>query len=84
MAFEQARNGAEMMEYDSQYRYGDFICGTPFVGEDYRVEMEIRANGTWVEPPRKRVLGWECRGWGICLRAWPWLWNFIELDWEEL
>ena len=66
LAFEQAKAGVEMMEYDPYYRYGDFVCGTSFVEEAMRVEREMRANGTWVDPLRKRELEWECRSWSQC------------------
>ncbi len=77
LAREQARKGAEMMEYDPYYRYGDFICGTGLMEEEWRIEEEMKANGTWVEPlySSKVKVPWECRGWEECWRAWPWKWN---------
>ena len=72
LAFEQARNYAEMMEYDPSYRYGDFICGTALVDEERRIKEELKANGTWVEPPRKGDLEFECQNWRQCWTAWPW------------
>ena len=84
LAFEQAKAGVEMMEYDPYYRYGDFICGTPIVEEAMRAEEEMKASGTWVEPPRKLSLDWDCRSWSQCWRAWPWRWNYIDLDREDI
>jgi hypothetical protein len=78
-AFEQARDLVEMMEYDPFYRYGDFRCGTAMVAACFRIEREMKANGTWVEPPRKGVLDFECQSWRECLTAWPWK---SELDGE--
>ncbi|KAE9375983.1 hypothetical protein N431DRAFT_208856 [Stipitochalara longipes BDJ] len=75
MALRLARAAVEMMEYDPEYRYGDFICGTPFVEEEMRIEAEMKANGTWVEPIYKKRVNWECRNWGECWRAWPWKYN---------
>ncbi|RDL40225.1 uncharacterized protein BP5553_00204 [Venustampulla echinocandica] len=62
MAFQYAREGAEMTEYDPEYWYGDFVCGTSFVEEDMRIRMEMEANGTWLEPPpmpTPNILNWE-------------------------
>lgn len=78
MAFEQAKKGAEMMEFDWGYRYGDFYCGTYLVEEEMRVRSEMIANGTWVEPARKMTVPWECRNWEECWRAWPWRWRMGE------
>jgi hypothetical protein len=75
LALESARALVEMMEYDPEYRYGDFICGTPFVEEEMRIEREMKANGTWVEPIYKKRVKWECSNWEECWRAWPWKWN---------
>lgn len=71
MAFENARTGVEMEEYDPWYRYGDFVCGTPMVEEDMRIEREQKVNGTWVEPPRVRQREWECSTWRECWRSCP-------------
>lgn len=87
LAFEQARVGAEMMDFDPDYRYGDFICGNGLWEDEARVVEEMKANGTWVEPPeppRKAVLEWRCRSWGMCLKAKPWKWGFYDVDRSEL
>lgn len=60
-AFEQARKLVEMKVFDPIYRYGDFVCGTYLVKEDSRIMEEMKANGTWVEPPQKGVLELPCR-----------------------
>jgi hypothetical protein len=78
MAFEQARKGVEMVDFDSGFRYGDFYCGTYLVDEYERVASEMMANGTWVEPARKMAVPWECRNWEECWRAWPWRWKLGE------
>lgn len=82
MAFQQARKGAEMMEYEWDYkwdyRYGDFVCGTWLVEEEERRREEGIADASWVEPVRKRRVEWECKNWGECWRAWPWKFRMGE------
>jgi hypothetical protein len=80
LAREQARKGAEMMEYDPYYRYGDFICGNGWSDDQRLIMEEMKENGTWVEPLywSKVKVPWECRNWEECWRAWPWKFNLGE------
>ncbi|KAH6662809.1 hypothetical protein B0J14DRAFT_570719 [Halenospora varia] len=81
MAFQHARALVEMDVYTGRYQYG---CGTAAVENWRRERNEMIANGTWVEPPRRNEVEWRCRSLRQCLRALPWKWNYLDIDWDEL
>jgi hypothetical protein len=72
MAFEQARVEVAMVEFDSEDRYLSLLCGNGVADYNDMVMQNLKAAGTWVEPPipvernKKRL---------ECLRAWPWKWQ---------
>jgi hypothetical protein len=49
----------------------------PFVKDAAPIERGMKKNGTWVEPPWKGVLDFECQSWSQCWKAWLWTvaWN---------
>ncbi|KAH8672152.1 hypothetical protein BGZ60DRAFT_406657 [Tricladium varicosporioides] len=81
MAFQHARTLVEMSVYTGRYQNW---CGTADVERWWRKRNEMIANGTWVEPPHRNQVEWRCRSLWQCLRALPWEWNYLDVDWDEL
>ena len=80
MAFEQARAEVAMVEFDSEDGYPRFLCGNGVADYNYMVMQNMKAAGTWVEPPipverNKKRVKWQCQNWEECWRAWPWKWQ---------
>jgi hypothetical protein len=80
LAFEQARAEVAMVEFDSKDRYPRFLCGNGVADYNYMVMQNVKAVGTWVEPPipverNKKRVEWQCQNWEECWRAWPWKWQ---------
>jgi hypothetical protein len=76
LAFEQARHNVAMSEFVKRYRPGDYRCGTGDFARRMKEVKEMKMNGTWVEPPVKGVLDFECSSWRQCWRTFVWQWDW--------
>lgn len=75
-----------MDEFSDRRRPGEYRCGMPAAAFWREEVKKMKRNETWVEPPVRGVLDFECANWRQCWRIFVWEWvcdgAYDELEFE--